>query len=39
MVPDRLKTPPAHELLKRFHGARFDIPPSDTRKAIQVKDA
>ena len=23
MVPDRAKTPPAHELLQRFHGAKY----------------
>jgi len=23
MVPNRVKTPPAHELLQRFHGAKY----------------
>ena len=23
MIPDRAKTPPAHELLQRFHGAKY----------------
>lgn len=35
MVPDRAETPPAHELLRRFHGAKY-ISSVDTNRGFSA---
>jgi hypothetical protein len=41
MIPDRERTPPLHELLQRFHGARFmtSLDLSSAFLQIRLKDA